>query len=162
MNGRVSAYPAAAANLRQTGSRDIQRTEQRLVPAELVDVKNEPDNWRPYNRGGKLVTLKPDLFVITNCDAYEDRWFIEIDLATESPVRIIQKSHRYHYYYRSGLEQKQHGVFPLVVFIVPDAERKNSLTQHIKTEFSKWPQIIAVITPDELEKMMRQGAVLPK
>ena len=55
---------------------------------------------------------------------YEDRWFIEVDLDTESPNKIIDKCERYHKYYRSGLEQQESGVFPLTVWIVPSAERK--------------------------------------
>ena len=56
---------------------------------KLAEVRNEPDNWRPYNSGGRIMLLKPDLFAITVCGGYEDRWFFEIDLSTESPVRIM-------------------------------------------------------------------------
>lgn len=125
---------------------------------KLTEVQSEPDNWRPYNSGRKLVALKPDLFVITKCDGYEDRWFFEIDLATESPIRIIEKCRRYFDYYRTGIEQKRHRVFPLVVWIVPDTTRKTSLSTHMKAEFSKLPNIFTVITPDELGKLIRQGA----
>lgn len=125
---------------------------------KLTLAQNEPDNWRPYNKGGKVVSLKPDLFAITVNGGYEDRFFFEIDLATESPVRIIEKCSRYFEYYRSGFEQKQYGVFPLVVWIVPDTARKTSLKQHVKTEFAKLPNIFTVITPDELGTLIRQGA----
>ncbi len=124
----------------------------------LTEVQNEPYCWRPYNSAGKIISLKPDLFAITLCHMYEDRWFFEIDLATESPVKVIEKCHRYHQYYRSGLEQKQFGVFPLVVWIVPDEARKSSIEIRIKAEFSKQPNIFAVITPDELEPLVRKGA----
>jgi len=125
---------------------------------KLTAIQNEPENWRQYNSGGKIVILKPDLFVITMCDDYEDRWFFEIDMDTESPIRIIEKCQRYHDYYRSNLEQKQHGVFPMVVWIVPDAERKETVTGHIKAEFSKQPKIFAAITLEELEPLICQGA----
>ena len=124
----------------------------------LTEAQHEPYCWRPYNSAGKIISLKPDLFAITLCDNYEDRWFFEIDLATESPIKVIEKCHRYHQYYRSGLEQEQYRVFPLVVWIVPDAARKSSIEIRIKAEFSKQPNIFAVITPDELETLVRQGA----
>lgn len=125
---------------------------------KLAEVQNEPENWRPYNSGGKIVLLKPDLFAITVCGGYEDRWMFELDLSTESPVRIIEKCRRYHQYYQSGLEHQQFGVFPLVVWIVPDATRKLNLARHIQTEFAKLPNIFTVITPDELEALIKQGA----
>lgn len=34
---------------------------------------------------------------------YEDRWFIEVDLAAESPSKIVAKCKKYHKYYRAGL-----------------------------------------------------------
>jgi hypothetical protein len=125
----------------------------------LTEAQNEPYCWRPYNSAGKIVSLKPDLFAITRCDNYEDRWFFEIDLATESPIKVIEKCHRYLQYYRSGFEQAQYRVFPLVVWIVPDGARKSSIELRIKEEFSKRPNIFAVITPDELETLVRMGAV---
>lgn len=124
----------------------------------LTEAQNEPYCWRPYNSVGKIISLKPDLFAVTKCDSYEDRWFFEIDLATESPIKIIEKCRRYYKYYQSGLEQQQFGVFPLVVWIVPDDTRKNSIEVHIKREFSRFPNIFTVITPDELEKLVCQGS----
>ena len=123
----------------------------------LVSAELEPNCWRWYNHKGKLTTLRPDMFAITNCGDFEDRWFIEIDLHTEAPVTIVEKCRRYHDYYRSGLEQKQHEVFPLVVWIVPDASRKERIAAHIRGEFKKLPRIFIVITPDELEPLIRQG-----
>jgi hypothetical protein len=123
----------------------------------LAEAQNEPYCWRSYNDAGKIISLKPDLFAITRCDNYEDRWFFEIDLATESPIKVIEKCHQYYKYYRSGLEQAQYKVFPLVVWIVPDAARKESITTHIRDEFAKLPKIFVVITPDELETLLHQG-----
>ena len=124
----------------------------------LVRVEFEPECWRPYSYNGKPETLRPDLFAVTHCDDYEDRWFIEVDLNTEAPVKIVDKCRRYHEYYRSGKEQAAHKMLPLSVWIVPDAARKESLTKHIRNEFKELPNIFIVITPDELERLIRQGA----
>ena len=123
----------------------------------LIKTELEPDCWRYYTHQGKLTTLRPDLFALTNCGDYEDRWFIEIDLDTEAPITVIEKCRRYHDFYRSNLEQKQHKVFPLVVWIVPEEKRKASIAAHIKAEFKHQPKIFIVITPDELENLIRQG-----
>ena len=47
-------------------------------------------------------------------------------------------------------------MFPLVVWIVKDAGRKESLKQYIRASLKAQPKMFLVITPDELEKMLRQ------
>jgi hypothetical protein len=122
----------------------------------LTEIQNEPQCWRPYMNSGKQIALKPDLFAITRCDSYEDRWFFEIDLATESPIKVIEKCQRYHQYYRTGLEQQEHNVFPLTVWIAPDVARKNRIDKHLKEAFKNLPDLFVVITPDELEPLIQQ------
>lgn len=123
----------------------------------LLSVDWEPDCWRPYTQHGKIVSLKPDLFVATKSDGYEDRWFVEIDLSTESPSTIIGKCDRYRDYYRSGLEQKQFGIFPVVVWLVLDAGRKERLRTAIKEAYPKGGKLFIVITTDEFERLIQQG-----
>lgn len=124
---------------------------------QLIELQPEPDCWRIYNEYGSAVSLKPDLFAVTASEKYEDRWFIEVDLNTESPAKVIEKCERYHRYYRSGIEQDATGVFPLTVWIVPDAERKSKLISAIRSAFDKQPKLFAVITKDELETLIHQG-----
>ena len=90
-------------------------------------------------------------------DRYEDRWFFEIDLNTESPVKVVEKCEKYHRYYRSGLEQKESEVFPLTVWIVPTAERRDRIIAHIRKAFEKQPKLFAVITKDELAHLIQHG-----
>jgi hypothetical protein len=49
-----------------------------------------------------------------------------------------------------------------VVWIVPDAARKSSIEMRIKAEFLKLPNIFVVITPDELEPLVKKGAGDPE
>ena len=123
----------------------------------LLTADWEPDCWRPYMLRGKIVSLKPDLFAAIKSDGYEDRWFIEIDLSTESPSTIIGKCDRYRDYYRSGLEQKQFGIFPVVVWLVLDAGRKERLRTAIKEAYPKGGKLFIVITTDEFERLIQQG-----
>ncbi len=52
---------------------------------ELLSVDTEPSCWRRFmNRSASTETLKPDLSVVTAAGEFEDSWFCEIDLATES------------------------------------------------------------------------------
>lgn len=124
---------------------------------ELSALQPEPDCWRNYSEHGSILVLKPDLFAVTLSDRYEDRWFFEIDLNTESPVKVVEKCEKYHRYYRSGLEQKESEVFPLTVWIVPTAERRDRIIAHIRKAFEKQPKLFAVITKDELAHLIQHG-----
>ncbi len=123
---------------------------------ELMAVDTEPTSWRKFNDGGTVAYLKPDMFAITNYDHYEDRWFIEIDLSSESPRTVVEKCDQYLRYYYSGIEQKETGMFPFVVWIVKDDTRKERLKEYIRDSIKGQPKMFLVITPDELEKLLRQ------
>ena len=130
---------------------------QEYQTMKLTALQPEPECWRTYSEYGNIVALKPDLFAITVSGQYEDRWFVEVDLATESPSRFISKCERYHKYYRSGLEQQEAEVFPLTIWIVPTTERKQQLITYIKDAFDKQPKLFAVITKNELEDLILNG-----
>ena len=123
---------------------------------ELMAVDTEPTSWRRFNDNGTPTYLKPDMFAITNYDNYEDRWFIEIDLSSESPRTVVDKCDQYLRYYYSGIEQKETGMFPFVVWIVKDETRKERLKEYIRDGIKGQPKMFLVITPDELEKLLRQ------
>jgi len=126
---------------------------------ELVAADFEPACWRGYTaENGKPAALKPDLYAVIASGEYEDCWFIEIDLNTEAPCDILAKCERYVDYYKSGIEQKQTGVFPQVVWIVPGASRKESLRRHIAQSWGlRLKNAFIVITPDELPRLLVQG-----
>lgn len=128
--------------------------EQDMV---LSALQPEPECWRSYSEHGTHLSLKPDLYAVTVSGEYEDRWFFEVDLDTESPVKVIEKCRRYHRYYRTGLEQKASGVFPLTVWVVPDEGRRDRLVSAIRAAFDKQPRLFAVITGDELVRLVRYG-----
>lgn len=123
----------------------------------LNALQLEPECWRVYSRHGTQLSLKPDLYAVTVSGEYEDRWFFEVDLDTESPAKVIEKCRKYHQYYHTGLEQKISGVFPLTIWVVPDQKRKEHLIPHIRTAFEKQPRLFVVITGDELADLIREG-----
>jgi len=124
---------------------------------KLTALQPEPECWRTYSEYGAVSALKPDLFAITVSGMYEDRWFVEVDLATESPSKVVAKCEKYHKYYRTGLEQQEAEIFPLTVWIVPTAERKEKLINHLREAFDKQPRLFTVITRDELKPLICQG-----
>ena len=124
---------------------------------ELKALDSEPTCWRRYKDGERTYQFKPDLFAITEYDNYEDRWFIEMDLGTESLGQVLEKCNMYLRYYYTGLEQRATEMFPGVAWIVKDATRRDGIMQCIKENLKGQPRMFLVITPDELEKMIRQS-----
>lgn len=95
---------------------------------DLLAFEAEPDCWRTFGDGfGGVRPLKPDGFVRIGLGAYEDRYFIEVDLATESRSIIAGKLRAYVAYFNSGAEQEAEGVFPRVLLLTTSDERKEAL-----------------------------------
>lgn len=126
---------------------------------KLNRIAVEPECWRSYQKDGKTISLRPDLYAETISGRFEDRWFIEMDLDTESPNDIVEKCRRYQQYYQTNKEQEIGGVFPIVLWIVPSQERKDKLIDAIRFNFGKrYPHINLVITPGELWTTLLEGA----
>ncbi len=91
---------------------------------ELLTLRAEPACWRSYaGLGPRAITLKPDSFVRIGSGDFEDSWFIEIDRGTEGSRALLGKLRQYLAYQASGSEQAAHGVFPKVLWLVPDEQR---------------------------------------
>ena len=102
---------------------------------ELLRVEAEPDCWRTFlSAHGTRQWLKPDLFAITAGGDYEHHWFIEADNATEHGPVIVRKALIYQQYAATGIHQQEHGIFPVVVWVVPDAKRKKIITTALSDE----------------------------
>lgn len=134
---------------------ELSRIHKKIV---LASVEWEPESWRPYTHNGHNLQLKPDLFAVTYNGGYEDRWFIEIDLNTEALPVVIDKCKRYHQYLRTGIEQREHEVFPVTIWVVPSIDRKQKLIDALDEAFRKAPNLFVVITADEFDSLIRNGA----
>lgn len=140
-------------------------TESRVLLHESADqlqlqvvAQGEPACWRRYlDPHGNTVTLKPDLAVTVTSEAYVDRYFIEVDRATENPARVIRKCWQYVQYRRSGTEQGQHGVFPAVIWLVPNEQRKQQIVRNLIVEAKLPRELFHVLTANELLPLVRDG-----
>jgi hypothetical protein len=96
---------------------------------DLIELQTEPQCWRSFTAlMGARLTLKPDLFVRIGSGAFEDRWWLEVDLATEAGPTVLSKAKLYLSHFRSGDEQRRHGVYPRVVWAVPDQRRAEQVS----------------------------------
>jgi hypothetical protein len=124
---------------------------QRQGRLEQVSVQLEPDCWRGFvGPGGERRLLQPDLYVRTVTARYEDRWFIEVDLGTESLPTLLGKCAQYEIYRASGSEQAASGVFPLVVWHLSTAARRDALATRIARSAALTPQLYRLALPGEL------------
>jgi hypothetical protein len=120
---------------------------QRTQSSRLERFDTEPDAWRTsIGPGGERLILKPDAFVITTNETFEDRWFIEVDRNTESPTKLARHADRYRHYWQSGTEQHASGMFPKVLFVVPDPDRAETVNKTLARQPAEaWP-LFAVVT----------------
>lgn len=87
---------------------------------ELLELQAEPGCHRRY---GPRAILKPDSFVRLGSGDYELSYFIEVDLGSEGSWALDSQLRAYAAYYVSGVEQAERGVFPKVLWLVPDNRR---------------------------------------
>lgn len=131
---------------------------ERRCELTVLELRREPESWRAYSRsGGGVARLKPDLSAVTASGEFEDHWFLEVDLATEQPHRVISACLNYEAYRRSGAEQKRLGLFPGVVWIVPSLRRKTVLTERLTSDSRLTTGLFAVILLEELIPLMKAG-----
>lgn len=118
---------------------------------ELLELDAEPACWRTFtstNTGTTVVTLKPDLLVVTADDKTETHSFVEVDRGTEHLPAVLRKCRTYQRYQGTGSEQEYRGLFPAVVWIVPDWRRAKTLKQAIHDNADLDTELFWIITPD--------------
>lgn len=124
----------------------------------LAAVDCEPDAWRTFlGPMGMPVRLKPDLALVVHNGDFEDRWFIEVDLDTEPPSRVITKCLAYERYRATGLEQQRHDVFPAVLWVVPSERRATQLRTRIEAERRLAAGAYTVATFADVAQVLRDG-----
>jgi hypothetical protein len=97
---------------------------------ELIERQFEPACWRGFvGPGGGRVMLKPDLYLRVGAGRVsEDRWMIEVDLATEASGTIRAKATHHLAYFRTGNEP----VHPRVLWAVPDVRRAEQIAEALR------------------------------
>jgi len=127
--------------------------------AALAQYEGEPGCWRPFTGpGGARAVLKPDAEVILTFGRFEDRWLIEVDRATESRTALDRKLQRYLDYWRTGHEQAATGVFPRVLWVVPDDARRAVMIDALgRLPAESWP-LFAASTSEEAVSRILGGA----
>lgn len=135
----------------------VQLVEQERAGAfDLMAFQGEPECWRSFSRMGAPLILKPDAFVRLGYPKEEAWFFIEVDRNTESTRTLAAKAEMYRAYWNSGQEQDRHGVFPRVLWIVPDAARKCELQETLR-RIEQGDELFAIATADQLATAVMNG-----
>jgi hypothetical protein len=122
-----------------------------------VHVQTEPTSWRRYvGMGGEPRWLQPDLAVVINLTDFSDRWFVEVDLGTESIPTLLKKCGQYEAYRVSGIEQQEHGAFPLVLWMMNQPERAEKLRSAILRSPRLTPELYRFATADTVQAALRE------
>ena len=126
---------------------------------DLLQLHPEPRSWRTYGGlHGAREVLKPDLFAVTAVGDYEDHWFIEVDRGTESLPTLLKQCRQYETYRRTGREQDDSGVFPRVLWLVPDGRRCGRLEAALQYERDLNHRLFRVAVYHELRAVISGGA----
>lgn len=123
-------------------------------------VALEPDCWRTaLSPSGQVQVLRPDLAVTITSPAYEDRYLMEVDRATENPGRVIATCWRYQ---EHQAQASDGGVFPLVVWLVPSDRKRHRLERAIAHSTGLLRELFRVIRLDQLPTLIHGGpAAIP-
>jgi hypothetical protein len=103
------------------------REAERAHRFDVLNFQAEPSCWRSFTGPhGQPLILKPDAYLRLGIGSFEDHYFIEVDLNSESPRTLASKCDAYRAYWQCGLEQQPDrlGLFPRVLWLVPDDRRK--------------------------------------
>lgn len=120
-----------------------------------VEVHTEPDCWRRYaGPGGESRWLQPDLYARVATAAFEDRWFIEVDLGTESLPTLVSKCRQYDDYRASGIEQSRTGNFPLVLWVFSKPSRIDQLRRAVLRSQRLHPGMFRYCQPGEVARLV--------
>jgi len=100
------------------------------APTADIDFRVEQAAWRSYlDLHGAPAMLKPDAELRLTRGGFEDRWWLEVDRATERRTTIRRKLDAYAAYYRTGIEQQRSGLFPLTAWLTVSHERARVLEE---------------------------------
>ena len=126
-------------------------------------VALEPDCWRTaLSPSGQPQVLRPDLAVTITSPAYEDRYLVEVDRATENPGRVIAPCWRYQEHQATSVQASDGDVFPLVVWLVPNDRRRHRLERAIAHSTGLLRDLFRVIRLDQLPSLIHGGpAAIP-
>jgi hypothetical protein len=157
--GSAPGAPFVAHSLAVTELAVQLHEAERRGLVDVLDFEGEPHCWRPHpGPGGRQVFCKPDAYVRLGIGEYSDSYFVELDQGTEAPSTLAKKMIEYRRYFATGIEQSWRGVFPRVVWLVPDEKRHQTVVDICSRQPAESWQLHLVTTQDNAIATMVEGA----
>jgi hypothetical protein len=127
---------------------------------ELREFAAEPAAWRSFSGPYGRAALKPDAHLVTRLGEFEDQWFVEVDRGSESASTLGRKCEQYRRYWQTGTEQARTGIFPRVLFVVPDAKRYGVLVDVFgRQPEAVWPLFVVALFDEAVTRIARGADV---
>ena len=123
---------------------------------EPIAFEVEREAMREFKIDGKKTSIRPDMFICVKIDGPRYFMYIEVDLGTEGAAEIAAKCKRYIDYHRIGKAKEEHGVFPLVLWVVPDEARKEWIRKTVSKATKGWTRIHSVVTLEEFPRLLAE------
>lgn len=137
----------------------VLRQHETIETVEKVAVEVEPASWRRYQGpAGEPRWLQPDLYAELTTSEWIDRFFIEVDLGTESMPTLLGKCEQYEAYRRSGIEQDRHGNSPIVLWLFMDRGRADKLANAVGRSTKLTDAMYEFATPETLTQVLAGGS----
>lgn len=133
---------------------------ERSGALELIEVQTEPQCHRPFLYGlGARYVVKPDLFLRVGAGSvHEDRWFVEVDTGSQNAGVLRPKAERYAKHFASGDEQERHGVYPRIIWAVPDTKRAARVNEILGRAAAQTTKLHVVTTQEALVPLLASEA----
>jgi hypothetical protein len=123
---------------------------------ELLDVAGEPRCWRTLpGQRARAGALRPDLHIRLRTGEVELSWFVEVDMGTAHLPAVLRKCSLYETYYRSGVEQAEHGIFPRVIWVTQTERRRARLWSAIDRRHGLTNELFVVADSSEVLGVLR-------
>ena len=135
----------------------VQATEaQRLGQLNLTRFVSEPRCW---NLIEGQQPLRPDavISVRPTIGNWIDHWAVEVDRATERPVRIRRKLLTYLEAFNTGSTLHGTAVFPKILFSVPDEDRLHEVLRVVDKLPFDATELVVPVLHDEVGALLATG-----
>jgi len=132
--------------------------QEREGGATVREFRSEPDCWRHYTGpAGEKLVIRPDALARLGVGDQEVSWFVEIEMdPARRPATLAAKCRAYRRYELSGQEQRRHGVFPGMIFIVTAPEQRCIIARVIARRPPEDRSLFAVATVDQAAAVMTE------